>query len=79
MDDDADAKMILTAFPPDNWYSPRFTWLNTIQHDLRVYNLYKKTKKKFNSITDTNKPPCARKISIVQQQCYEFEPYSQTV
>ena len=40
---DADAKMILTAPPPDNWKRPpgrpRTTWLNTIQHDLRAYNL----------------------------------------
>ena len=43
MDDDADAKMILTAPPPDNWKRPPgrpcITWLNTIQRDLRVYNL----------------------------------------
>jgi len=28
MDDDADAKMILTAPPPEH---PRITWLNTVQ------------------------------------------------
>ena len=43
MDDDADAKMILTAPPTDNWKRPpgrpRITWLNTIQRDLRAYNL----------------------------------------
>jgi len=43
MDDDADAKMILTAPQPDNWKSPLgcpyITWLNTIQCDLRAYNL----------------------------------------
>jgi len=43
MDDDADAKMILTAPPPENWkrppVHPRITWLNTIQRDLRAYNL----------------------------------------
>jgi len=42
-DDDTDAKMILTAPPPDNWKRPpghpRITWLNTVQHDLRAYNL----------------------------------------
>jgi len=36
MDDDADAKMILTAPPPEH---PRITWLNTVQWDLRAYNL----------------------------------------
>ena len=43
MDDDADAKMILTASPPDNWKRPpahpRIMCLNTIQRDLRAYNL----------------------------------------
>jgi len=43
MDDDANAKMILTAPSPENWKRPagrpHITWLNTIQHDLRVYNL----------------------------------------
>jgi len=44
MDDDSDhAKMILTAPPPDNWKRPprrhRITWLNTVQRDLRAYNL----------------------------------------
>jgi len=43
MDDDADAKMILTAPPPENWKRPpgrpRITWLNTIQRDLRACNL----------------------------------------
>ena len=41
-DDDADAKVILTASPPDNWKRPpghpRITWLNTVQRDLRAYN-----------------------------------------
>jgi len=40
---DADATMILTALPPDNWRRPpgrpRITWLNTVQWDLRAYNL----------------------------------------
>jgi len=42
-DDDADAKMILTALLPHNWKRPprhpHITWLNTVQGDLRVYNL----------------------------------------
>ena len=40
MDDDAHAKMILTAPPPDNWKRPpgcpRITWANIVQCDLRV-------------------------------------------
>jgi len=43
MNDDADAKMILTAPSPENWKRPpgrlHITWLNTIQQDLRVYDL----------------------------------------
>jgi len=43
MDDDADAKMILTAPPPENWKRPsrrpHITRLNTVQRDLRAYNL----------------------------------------
>jgi len=43
MDDDADAKMILMAPLPENWKRPpgrpRITWLNTVQRDLRAYNL----------------------------------------
>jgi len=44
MDDDADAKVILTApRSPDNLKRPpgrpRITWLNTVQRDLRAYNL----------------------------------------
>ena len=44
MDDDADAKVILTApLSPDNLKRPpgrpRITWLNTVQRDLRAYNL----------------------------------------
>jgi len=43
MDDDADAKMILTAASPENWKRspgrPCITWLNTVQRDLRAYNL----------------------------------------
>jgi len=43
MDDDADAKMILTALPPDNWKRPpgrpHIMWLNTVQRDVRAYNL----------------------------------------
>ena len=38
-----DAKMILAAAPPDNWKRPpgrpRIMWLNTVQRDLRAYNL----------------------------------------
>jgi len=41
MDDDADAKMILTAPPSHNLKRPpghpRIMWLNTIQRDLRAY------------------------------------------
>jgi len=40
---DADAKMILTVPPPDNWKRPParpcITWLNTVQWDLRAYYL----------------------------------------
>ena len=40
---DTDAKMILTAPAPDNWKRPPgrpcITWLNTVQRDLRAYNL----------------------------------------
>jgi len=43
MDDDADVKMILTAPPSENWKRPpgrpRITRLNTVQQDLRDYNL----------------------------------------
>ena len=43
MDDDADAKIILAAPPPENWKRPpghpRITWLNTVQQDLRAYDL----------------------------------------
>jgi len=43
LDDGADAILILTASPPGNWKRPpgrpRITWLNTIQRDLRAYNL----------------------------------------
>jgi len=43
IDNDADAKMILTVPPPDNWKRPpgrpRIMWLHTIQRDLRAYNL----------------------------------------
>jgi len=43
MDDEADVKVILTAAPPDNWKRPPgrpcVTWQNTVQRDLRVYNL----------------------------------------
>jgi len=42
-DDNADAKMILTAPSPENWKRPPgrpcTTWLNTVQRDLRAYNL----------------------------------------
>jgi len=37
------SKMILTALLPDNWKRPperpRITWTNTVQLDLRAYNL----------------------------------------
>jgi len=36
MDDDADAKMILTAPPPENWKRPPGRPLNTIQQNLRL-------------------------------------------
>jgi len=43
MNDDTDAKMILTAPSSQNWKRPpgrpRITWLNTIQRDLTAYNL----------------------------------------
>jgi len=43
MDDDANAKTILTAPPPENWRRPsgcpRIAWLNTVQRDLRTHNL----------------------------------------
>jgi len=43
MGDDADAKMVLTVRSPDNWKRPpgrpRVTLLNTVQRDLRAYNL----------------------------------------
>ena len=41
--DDADAAMILTAASPDNRKRlpgrHRITWLNTVERDLRAYNL----------------------------------------
>jgi len=44
MDDDADAKMILTAPPPENWKRrpgrPRITWLNTVQRNLRGFTAF---------------------------------------
>jgi len=43
VDDEADVKMILTAPTQDNWKRPPghryITWLNTVQRDLRAYNL----------------------------------------
>jgi len=43
IDDDADAKMILTTPSPENWKKPsgrpRIMWLNTVQRDMRAYNL----------------------------------------
>jgi len=43
MYDDADAKMILSPPPSDNWKRPPgrlcILWLNTVQHGLRAYNL----------------------------------------
>jgi len=42
-DDVADSNMILTAPPPHNWRRPPgrrcIMWLNTVQRDLRAYNL----------------------------------------
>jgi len=43
MDDNTDAKRILSALPPEDWRRPwgcpRITWLSTIQQDLRSHNL----------------------------------------
>ena len=43
MDDNADAKRILSSLPPEDWRRPRgrlrVTWLSTIQQDLRSHNL----------------------------------------
>jgi len=43
MDDNADAKMMPTAPPLENWKRPpghpHIMWVNTIQQDLRAYNL----------------------------------------
>ena len=43
MNDNADAKSILTTLPPEDWRRPRgrphITCLNTIQQDLRSHNL----------------------------------------
>ena len=43
IDDDADANMILMAAPPENWKRPpghpHIMQLNTVQRDLRAYNL----------------------------------------
>jgi len=43
MDDNADAKRILLAFPPADWKRqlgrPRITWLSTVQQDLKQHHL----------------------------------------
>ena len=43
MDDNTDAKRILSTLPPEDWRRPRgrphITCLNTIQQDLRSHNL----------------------------------------
>ena len=43
MDDNADAKRILSSFLPEDWRRPRgrprITWLSTIQQDPRSHNL----------------------------------------
>jgi len=43
MEDNADAKRILSTHPPEDWRRPRgrprITWLSTIQQDLRSHNL----------------------------------------
>jgi len=43
MDDDADANIIITAFPPQSWKRPpgcpHMTWLSTLKQDLRACNL----------------------------------------
>ena len=43
LDDSADAKKILTTFPPEDWKRPpgrpRITWIKTILNDLESYNL----------------------------------------
>jgi len=43
MDDNADAKRILSTLPPEDWRRPRgcphIIWLSTIQQDLRSHNL----------------------------------------
>ena len=42
MDDNADAKRILLAFPPADWRKqlghPRITWLSTVQQDLKQHH-----------------------------------------
>jgi len=43
MDDNTDAKRILSTLPPEDWRRPRgrprITWLRTIQQDLRSHYL----------------------------------------
>ena len=43
MDDNADAKRILLAYPPADWRRqlgrPRITWLSTVQQDLKQHHL----------------------------------------
>jgi len=43
MDDNADAKRILLAFPPADWRRqlghPRIMWLSAVQHDLKQHHL----------------------------------------
>jgi len=77
-DDNADAKMILTALPPDNWKRPpgrpRITWLNTVQRDLRAYNLT------LNEAVDLaqNRPLC-RLMSTYEEECYQQQVCQVTV
>ena len=43
LDDNIDAKKILTAFPPEDWKRlpgrPRITWMKTVLNDLESHNL----------------------------------------
>ena len=70
-DDNADAKMILTALPPDNWKRPpgrpRITWLNT-------YNLT------LNEAVDlAQNRPLYRLMSTYEEECYQQQVCQVTV
>jgi len=43
LDDSADAKKILTAFPQEDWKKPpgrpRITWMKTVLNNLECHNL----------------------------------------